>query len=59
MGLESFLFDKLIGLVCFIGAALFFYAGVAASDFNFIITSVFLILGVICIVSSIFFIRKE
>jgi hypothetical protein len=52
MGLESFLFDKLIGLVCFIGAALFFYAGVSAFNFNFIITSAFLILGAICIVTS-------
>jgi hypothetical protein len=58
MGLESFFIDKIIGIGYFISAAFFFITGIAASNVNFIVTSVFLILAAICIFASVWYIRK-
>jgi hypothetical protein len=58
MGLESFFIDKAIGMGYFISAAFFFITGIAASQVNFILTSLFLILAAICISASVWYIRK-
>jgi hypothetical protein len=53
-----FLVDKMIGLVCFIGAMTLFFAGVAASPVNFLLSAVFLIFAAIFLCVSLWFVRK-
>jgi hypothetical protein len=59
MGLESFLLDKMTGLAYFMGAVIFFFAGVASSKINGILTAVLLLDAAILVGVSLWFIRKR
>jgi Flp pilus assembly protein TadB len=58
-GLESFIIDKMIGLGCFLCAALFFFAGVAASYVSRILVVLSFLVATMCLCLSFWFIRKE
>jgi hypothetical protein len=47
------------GLAFFIGAISFFFAGVAASPVNFILSTVLLAFAAVCVGVSLWFIRKK
>jgi len=59
MRLEKFLIEKVIGIGWFISAGFFFLAGISASYVDQILTSVLLILAVICIGVSFWYVRKD
>ena len=51
--------DKVIAMIWFVSSAFFFYAGVTASNINFMMALIFLFFGAVCIAGSIWFVRKE